>query len=213
MTGGCKGAWKLLIDYLYDTEYILFPFKNRRTIRDSNDKYKKNKKDKKLDKLEIQNYKEEYRFITDHIFEEGKQQLDRNKYFLGFNLALFTAFGFFAKEIISTTEFIGCDDPADCVEVVSYGDFQYLLLLLPVVGFFISLFSVKIIRKVEGHIQSRVKRAKEIEEEVATNKGFWAEGKLPPAKPRCYWNKKLNKFKECEWCGFKDRCIKEEKDK
>ena len=59
------------------------------------------------------------------------------------------------------------------------------------------------IKEYEFHIDNW---AKEVEEEVAINKRFWAEGKLPPAQPRCYWNKKTNKFKECGWCSYKDKC-------
>jgi len=46
----------------------------------------------------------------------------------------------------------------------------------------------------------------EIDKELETNRKYWIEATPPPAQPRCYWNKKLKKFKECEWCPYLDKC-------
>jgi len=46
----------------------------------------------------------------------------------------------------------------------------------------------------------------EIEKELETLRKYWSEDTLPPPEPRCYWNKKLKKFKECEWCPYLDKC-------
>ncbi|MHA1853861.1 MAG: hypothetical protein ACTSUF_10215 [Candidatus Heimdallarchaeaceae archaeon] len=57
------------------------------------------------------------------------------------------------------------------------------------------------------------KWVKEIENELSTLKDFWSKGVLPPAQPRCYWNKKEKKFKECEWCLYQDKCKEVENEK
>lgn len=44
-----------------------------------------------------------------------------------------------------------------------------------------------------------------LKKEVDTLNKWWASGVLPPAKPRAYSGK------ECSYCGFKDKCYKEEK--
>jgi len=50
----------------------------------------------------------------------------------------------------------------------------------------------------------------EIEKELKTLRKYWIEDTLPPAQPRCFFNKKLNKFKECDYCPFKTRCEEKE---
>jgi CRISPR/Cas system-associated exonuclease Cas4 (RecB family) len=46
---------------------------------------------------------------------------------------------------------------------------------------------------------------KELQEELDILNGFWNNKKLPPPFPRCY------NGKECEYCGYQDKC-KGEKD-
>jgi len=46
----------------------------------------------------------------------------------------------------------------------------------------------------------------EIDRELETLRKYWIEDTLPPAQPRCYWNKKKGEFLECGYCPFLDKC-------
>jgi hypothetical protein len=53
----------------------------------------------------------------------------------------------------------------------------------------------------------------EINQEVENLKTIWKENKLPPATPRVWGvDKKTGKPKECDYCSWKDLCIKIEKE-
>lgn len=51
----------------------------------------------------------------------------------------------------------------------------------------------------------------EVEKELNTLKSLWEKGELPEAKPRAYFDKD-GKSKECEYCSFKDKCFKLQKE-
>ncbi|MCH8305632.1 MAG: hypothetical protein IIB94_10955 [Candidatus Marinimicrobia bacterium] len=112
---------------------------------------KKDKK-KKLEKSDIKNYKDEYRLITDHIFFEGSQQLERNKFFMGINFTLFAALGYFIKDIFN-----------ESLQQPINSDIWRFSIVIPILGFFISMFWVRINNKVESHLYLRVERALELE--------------------------------------------------
>lgn len=46
----------------------------------------------------------------------------------------------------------------------------------------------------------------ELTEELCNLRGWWEIDELPPAKPRCFFNKKSNTYSECKYCGWKDKC-------
>ena len=46
----------------------------------------------------------------------------------------------------------------------------------------------------------------ELSEELTQVRFNWASQKEPPAKPRCYIDKKTGKSKECGFCLFQDKC-------
>jgi hypothetical protein len=48
-------------------------------------------------------------------------------------------------------------------------------------------------------------------DEMKSLREYWTKQELPPAKPRCYWSKKEQCFKECEYCGWLDKCKEVEK--
>lgn len=50
----------------------------------------------------------------------------------------------------------------------------------------------------------------ELKNEVNVLTAFWLNNQFPPAKPRCYPDKE-GKFKECQYCNWKDLCIRTEK--
>ena len=92
----------------------------------------------------------EYRLITDHIFFEDNSRIKRSQFFIGINLALFTMLGYFFK--------------GDAYEIDSF--IKFLIILIPVVGVFISMFWAKMVGKVEGQLHLRVQRAKYLEEQI-----------------------------------------------
>jgi len=48
-------------------------------------------------------------------------------------------------------------------------------------------------------------------EEIETLRKYWKNKILPPAKPRCYFDKKTGTCRECQYCNFLNRCKKETK--
>ena len=100
-------------------------------------------------------HEREYKLITDHIFFGDNALLKRNQFFIGINLALFTMVGFFIREIY-------VNNSTSKIPIL----FKQLLILLPIIGSFISLFWAKMIGKIEAHLNLRVRRAKFIEKKV-----------------------------------------------
>lgn len=50
-----------------------------------------------------------------------------------------------------------------------------------------------------------------IDEELTKIRYYCGSKTLPPATPRLYWKEKEQKFGECEYCQFKDKCQQKEK--
>ena len=94
------------------------------------------------------NPEKEYELITKHIFFEDNSRLKRSQFFIGINLALFTMLGYFFTEYPNEKDSL----------------FRLLMVLLPIVGVFISIFWAKMVGKVEGQLHLRVIRAVELEE-------------------------------------------------
>jgi len=46
----------------------------------------------------------------------------------------------------------------------------------------------------------------EIDMELTKIRYYWDSKTLPPVSPRLYWKEKEQKFGECGWCPFKDKC-------
>ena len=95
----------------------------------------------------------EYELITKHIFFEDNSRLKRSQFFIGINLALFTMLAYFFKEYPNEKDSL----------------FRLLMVLLPIVGVFISIFWAKMVGKVEGQLHLRVKRAVELEKMIGYN--------------------------------------------
>ena len=49
-----------------------------------------------------------------------------------------------------------------------------------------------------------------LEAELKILRSYWGNQQLPPAKPKCYIDKKTGKSKECGYCPYLDRCNQEE---
>jgi hypothetical protein len=49
-------------------------------------------------------------------------------------------------------------------------------------------------------------RKENVSNELKKLNTFWQEEKTPPAEARCYKDKKTGKYKECEYCNWKNLC-------
>jgi|SRR3990167_1668369 len=52
-----------------------------------------------------------------------------------------------------------------------------------------------------------------VDEEIGTLRHYWNTEMFPLAQPRAYKDNKTGKFKECDYCSFKNKCYDIEKNK